>query len=324
MVKRIPYKTVSEQLQSKLQTMHHNYESLNNEVTILKNKLIIYEPYIDIIIKYNITDTNMLEDKLKKQIAGKSHDEKKYVNKDVDVLDELNIKDKTLNNASKNVEIKKIKEDIVNNINGNSVNNENNSKIKINPSNSEHDKTVSKDIGNKKESITSNDKVKVSDSIIKRIKNFYNSYKEDNFKIIFDNSEIDNIKNSINDNYEVINFNKSTIIYNNYLLYKKYLEAKKENKKLLFINFISEKKDVNRYSEKAKRCYEFFDKLINIVKDIPSHEKNSKTNIIIDVLQQCRLSTDKLYKIRNNNYNELINFLEPIIINKCKNKYEQN
>ncbi len=348
MPKRIPYKIVSEQLQSKLQTMHHNYEILKEEVTVLKEKLDNYKPYIDIINKYDIHDVNIFEHKLKKtneigfQDNNNENEEqqiyklniKNNVDIESNIIDniKINSKDNKNNEMFKNEldiqkqkyenKLKIIKEEKDKTINSltkqldgiqNNEDNNKNKKIGIDPfpGNIEKLKNDASQFKNK-------DNLKYSNIVIERIKKFYNNYKEDKFKINFNNVEIDNIKDSINNNYDTININKSKIIYNSYLLYKKYLETKKENNDLLFVDFISENKDINRYSEKAKRCYEFFNELLNITKDIKGHQIYSKINIILDILAKCRLSLDKLYKIRNDNYNELINFLRPIIIKECQ------
>jgi hypothetical protein len=69
-----------------------------------------------------------------------------------------------------------------------------------------------------------------------------------------------------------------------------------------------------------------FNDLLNIVKDIKDYGKKGrgKEITIVNILGKCTLSIDKLYKLRNDNYNKLIKFLKPIIINKCKNDYKKS
>lgn len=168
-----------------------------------------------------------------------------------------------------------------------------------------------------------NVKVKHSTTIICRIKNFY--YENDKLIINYNNPEVDNLKYQINNNYEIINLNKSKNIYNHYMIYKKYLEAKEKYNKLTFLNFIEYNTEgIGRFTEKVKRCYIFFNDLLNIIKDIPNYFESSNIDVLIDILKRCRLSVDKLYKIRGEDYKELIAFLSPIIIKTCNAKYEKN
>lgn len=354
--KRISYKAISEKQTSIIQTLNYNYNSLKSdyeklkeEITILKTKYEKYDLIIDILIKHNICDANILEDKIKIGQSDSDH-EKIDINNDVNILNELDIK----KNASKNVEIKKVRnvaDQNKNKIESISLKRDDIKNIKNNSKN----EITEKDDHNKKENIgnleevtypknniniasnnkngdgdissddkSSNNKVKISDSIVNRIKSFY--YKNDyGFDVKYDMSFTNSIKSDINNNYDNIYKNKSEIIYNYYKLYKKYLEAKNNDNKLSFSKFVDyNNKDTNRYNEKVMICYKFFNNLIDIVKDVPEYGDYSKINKLIDIISKCRLSIDKLYKIRKDNYIELINFLSPIIIDECKNKYEQD
>ncbi len=94
----------------------------------------------------------------------------------------------------------------------------------------------------------------------------------------------------------------------------------KNEEKIKFTDFIKYNNytcDINRHTEKSKRSYEFVNELLEYVKDIRHEklfEKMIKLNTLIKILSKCRLSVDKLYKIRKNNYNELIEFLKPLIL----------
>lgn len=160
-----------------------------------------------------------------------------------------------------------------------------------------------------------NDKIKYNSSLNKN--NVYN---------INNDRNVNNIVNKINLMYETLNKRKSKIIYNYYDLYNEYLKEKQKNIKLKFNEFICYRADnVKRYNEKVKRSYMLFNDLLNIVKDIKDYGKKErgKEITIVNILGKCRLSIDKIYKLRNNNYNKLIKFLKPIIINECKNDYNE-
>lgn len=161
---------------------------------------------------------------------------------------------------------------------------------------------------------------KVSNSILDKIKKCYNNYKNNNFLIKYDETYVDDFKYKINQNYENIYINKVKIIYNYYELYKQYLIEKEKNSKLIFIQFVGyNTSDVASYNEKAKICYEFFDCLLNTANEIVLSDTSLKyKNIIIDVLKKCKISINKLYNLRKENYNEMVEFLIPIIKEKCK------
>lgn len=312
----------------------------------IREELNKHIPFINILQKYNIYDINIFEEEIKNIII---YNKNKKINYDFDEK-----KNNTYNiNNDKNFNISIQNEHIGINEESSEINNDINLKEEIttnfdNLGNisentnefSNNDQNNKKGLnGHKIDDIVDNinnsvenasfdvKKSKVSDIIIKRIIDFYNNY-EDKYKLSFgDNKKVNNIVNNINLIYGTLNKRKSKIIYNYYNLYNEYLKEKNKNQKLKFNEYICYKADdVRRYNEKVKRSYILFSDLLNVVKDIENYGKKGrgKEITIVNILGKCTLSIDKLYKLRNNNYNKLIEFLKPIIINECKNDYEKS
>lgn len=156
----------------------------------------------------------------------------------------------------------------------------------------------------------------------KYLHEIYNNYNKNN-KFVINNEELKVIQNSINNNYDSIYFKKSNIIYNYYEIYYNYLNEKKNNNNLLFEDFILNK-NINdkNFIEKVKISYKFFNELLTIVEPVPGYLKYSKVNVLIDILKKFKLTENKLQKLEKNEYNQLIDFLKPIILDECKKKYE--
>lgn len=155
------------------------------------------------------------------------------------------------------------------------------------------------------------------------LENIINNYKTDNIdlELSYDNNEekIDIHKYYINKNNNSIYSNKSDLIYNYYEIYKIYLDKKNNNAKLYFEDFIKHNyKDNGLYVKKIEISYEFFSDLLNIANNIKNRSESEKIYILKEILKKCRLSINKLYKIKENSYKELIDFLKPIILEKCK------
>lgn len=280
-----------------------------------------YIPFINILQKYNIYDINVLEDKLKNIVIYNktnigSDENKNYKNQSEDNNDKkinIPIQSKHIE-INDNIESKPSKivslENNIENVNNNNDNPEN----------------IVYDINNFKIKNASFNiiKSKVSDIILKRIIDLYNN-NENKYKLPFgSNKKVNNVVNKINLAYVTLNKRKSRIIYNYYDLYNEYLKEKQKNVELKFNEYICYRVDnIKRYNEKVKRCYMLFNNLLNIVKDIKDYgkKKRGKEITIVNILGKCSLSIDKIYKIRNNNYNKLIEFLKPIIINECINDY---
>lgn len=163
---------------------------------------------------------------------------------------------------------------------------------------------------------------RVANSILNRIKKYYNNYKINNFLIKYDETPLDDFKYKIYQNYENIYINKAKIIYNYYELYKEYLIEKEKDSKLIFIQFVEyNTSDIASYNEKARISYEFFDCLLTTANEMELSDTSLKYKniyIIIDVLKMCKISIDKLYNLRKEKYNEMVEFLKPIIKEKCK------
>jgi hypothetical protein len=97
---------------------------------------------------------------------------------------------------------------------------------------------------------------------------------------------------------------KINLIFNYYNVYKKYSNTKENDINLKLKDFIGSyctKED--RISEKLKICYEFIKELFD------DNQNNDKDNIK-KILIKCKLSINKLYKIRGDNYNTLIKFIK--------------
>ncbi len=125
-----------------------------------------------------------------------------------------------------------------------------------------------------------------------------------------DKYKLNRIKNSINDNENIISKKKVDLIYlyNNY--YKKYLLEKEKNTELKLKDFIEN--DFNndkRIFEKLKICYNF----INGIQKENEYQKD-----IRDILIKCKLSINKLYKVRGDDHIELIRFIKEN--KKCSEK----
>jgi hypothetical protein len=169
-------------------------------------------------------------------------------------------------------------------------------------------------------------KNKYSSVILKRIKNFYNNDKKYELPTEIDiNSEeetntIDILKDNINSNYRISNISKAKIIYNYYKLYNEFVIRKKNN--LKFIEFIKYKPIENRYIEKVKICYTFINNLLNIIKDMPSSFEDSKEVVLINILSECRITINKLYRLRGKEYEDLIAFLSPIYTEELEKDYK--
>lgn len=170
--------------------------------------------------------------------------------------------------------------------------------------------------------IINNNKNQKKDNILDIIKSNYVNYKI-NIEIVDNN--IDDTIHLIDDNYNIIYLNKSKLIYNYYVIYIKYLDIKKKNKKMEFDYFIKHNYKNNCLPlDKIKRSYEFFNDLLIVIKDIPSYFKYTKINILIEILKRCKLSVNILFKLENNEYEDLIDFLKPLIMEECKLKYEKD
>jgi hypothetical protein len=175
-------------------------------------------------------------------------------------------------------------------------------------------------------------KTKYSSKVLEGIIKFYNNYNNNRIPINKDNidengneNNIERIKCDINDSYDDINSNKIFIIYNYYELYNEYLKEKKQNNKLKFVDFIEyENKEISRYTEKVHICYKFIKDILEFVKDVLSCFENDKKIPLINVLSRCKLSINKLYKIRNKEYKELLDFLNPLCLEKCEESYNNN
>jgi cell division protein FtsB len=182
----------------------------------------------------------------------------------------------------------------------------------------------STDANNKKDNASKmENKVKYSTKVLDGIINFYNNYDKSKFIIKEDKSNTDNIKRDINDTYDDIYSNKIIIIYNYYKLYNEYLKEKKNNIKLKFSNYIDdENNEVIRYKEKVIICYNFIKNLLEKVDNMPSFFGEDKMFSLINLLSKCRLSINKLYKLRKNEYKNLLDFLIPLYITKYKESYD--
>lgn len=141
--------------------------------------------------------------------------------------------------------------------------------------------------------------------------------------IINNKNNIGSLKMDINDSYKDINKKKIVIIYNYYELYNQYLKQKEKDNKLKFVDFIEyDSKEISRYTEKVHICYKFIKYILENIKDIPSISENSTKLILIDLLAKSMLSIDKLYRLRDNEYKDLLDFLTPLCIEKCKEHYK--
>lgn len=162
-------------------------------------------------------------------------------------------------------------------------------------------------------------KQKTSSLLVEKIKIYYYNGNKDILPFM-GNDNVSHINYDINNCYGKINKNKAELIVKYYELYYNYMKNKKNDEKLKFTDFIKYNNytcDINRHTEKSRRSYEFIKELLGYVKDIRHEklfEKMIKLNTLIKILSKCRLSVDKLYKIRKNDYNELIEFLNPLIV----------
>lgn len=143
---------------------------------------------------------------------------------------------------------------------------------------------------NKKKKLRKN---KESNDVLKSIKKNYNK-----IKVKIDENDkygSNKLKNSIIENENIINIKKVNHIYLYKNYYKKYLSEKEKNKDLKLKDFVGNDFDEEtRIYEKLKICYTF----------INEFKKNIK-----DILIKCKISISKLYKIRNEDFDELINFI---------------
>lgn len=173
--------------------------------------------------------------------------------------------------------------------------------------------------------VEKNNDVKYSSIVLNRIKEFYinfikyNLYDGNNNEIY----DINKIKYEIDLDYKTINSKKANIIYVYYKLFKLYLDEKQKNEKLKFLEFINHTPIEKRYNEKVNICYKFIRDILEKVKDININE-NIKRNIIINILSNCRLSINKLYRIRGKEYIQLIDFISPFYIERCKENIKLN
>lgn len=173
--------------------------------------------------------------------------------------------------------------------------------------------------------VEKNNDVKYSSIVLNRIKEFYinfikyNLYDGNNNEIY----DIKKIKYEIDLDYKTINSKKANIIYVYYKLFKLYLDEKQKNEKLKFLEFINHTPIEKRYNEKVNICYKFIRDILEKVKDININE-NIKRNIIINILSNCRLSINKLYRIRGKEYIQLIDFISPFYIERCKENIKLN
>lgn len=156
-------------------------------------------------------------------------------------------------------------------------------------------------------------KVKICDSssktIIETINNDYYIY--DYIKYHDDkNTNIDKIYknvNKYNDDKRIINIK---VILEWFKLYDFYFEEKNKNDNLSFEDFINYNKKKFKYIEKTYnfkykvyRCYKF---ILKIKSKIPNYENN---DILIEVLTRCNLTYGKLYKLKKEDINILVNFI---------------
>lgn len=157
---------------------------------------------------------------------------------------------------------------------------------------------------------------KSSSLLVEKIKIYYYNGNKDLLPFM-GNDKVSHINYDINNCYGKINKNKAELIVKYYELYYNYMKNEEKIKFTDFIKYNNYTCDINRHTEKSKRSYEFVNELLEYVKDIRHEklfEKMIKLNTLIKILSKCRLSVDKLYKIRKNNYNELIEFLKPLIL----------
>lgn len=316
-----------------LKVLHiKEYNRIINKINTLENKLFLQNKKNDELINFkdnhkcdkkeNASQKNEIDDSSDSESADLNiSDKEEKVHK---FNESNNIKNDNIDKLEKDEKsIKDLNKEIINIFNNTSmVNKDNieNNKPNFDDSENENSSSIESDDINFEN--TKSKKNKCSDIIVKRIIKFYNKHNED-ADIIRSLSKgkgkinkIDQIKIDIWRKYNIINKNKVELIQKNYCLYKLYLENKKENSKNSFIKFLGQNPDIDRYNEKAYRCYKLFNDLFELIKN-DKIEEDKKNNIIIDILRKCRFSIDKLYKIRENNYEEFINFLKNILIEKC-------
>lgn len=295
MSKRIPYKIVSEQLQNKLQSLHHDYDSLKNEVTVLKEKLNNYEPYIDIINKYNIHDKNILEHKLKKinEIENQDNEEKKEEKQSCHEFKE-EIKNKS---STSNIFENDINGDINKNI------------LKTNISKNEKNKKEKENEGILENSSSRNfDEIQKESSTLKNIsKNIEASFNNNNYYKLDSAIKLFNETINCNDNIfkqienEDLRIIAKDIYINNYNkiktyndLYEYYIETDnirniEDIDKIYKIDTENKKK---KLKSKINRCYLF----IKAVEEL----KIINTSI----------TSTFLIRMKTKDFNEFINYIE--------------
>lgn len=306
--------------------LHKNeYNRILNKIKDLENKVILQNKKIeDLTQKHDIKVDEILEDNIKNNIYTKSCDGKEInisnnndkIDHENDIIDNIELISKDNNENKENeieIQIQKYehKLKIIKEEKDNTINELKKELHEI------KEKSINKDICKIASQDRKQDNSKYSNLVINRIIKFYNTYEEEQKKLNYGGNEVDKIKIKISEKYDTINKNKSEIIYENYELYKNYLMNKKIDNSITLIKFIGNDGNIDRYGEKVKRCYEFFNDIFEITKEIP-FGGYGKIFTIIRILKQCRLSIDKLYKIRKDNYDELIKFLNPILIERCK------
>lgn len=274
-----------------------NIKSINNNiieenketVEILEDNKITEKNEINNIDKNeNVKDNYKIDniDKLKKELCLQQIKDETY-----NTINDLN---KQLDNNTLNVK---------NNLEKNIINKNEDPKIKV----------------------EKNNDVKYSSIVLNRIKDFYinfikyNLYDGNNNEIY----DIKKLKYEIDLDYKAINSKKANIIYIYYKLFKLYLDEKQKDEKLKFLEFINHKPIEKRYNEKVNICYKFIRDVLEKVKDININEE-IKQNIIINILSNCRLSINKLYRIRGKEYIQLIDFISPFYIERCKEIIKAN